>query len=263
MPPESTTFCNKSRRNCGLPPERVATTSSTCPASGVCWVASCARRSASCGASGLSSMRTTVSASGATNPLEPWRANAKSHGWVPISPSRYASSSAEASSMWCAFSISINCGPGITAARKRATDSCTFARRLPCASISTSGVAATSRPNGTAISGSHGARSGALFTTSSRRRSAMTISGSSRPNFMNSRSSSLHTAYGADAVYASQVACCLLSPAAASRRASSRRVLPIPESPTTSIRRPAPARALANALRITPSSALRPVSGRR
>ena len=91
----------------------------------------------------------------------------------------------------------------------------------------------------------------------------MIVSGSSRPNFMYSRSSSLHTEYGADAVYASQVACCLLSPAAASRSASSRRVLPIPESPTTSMSRPDPERALANALRMTPNSALRPVSGRR
>ncbi len=85
----------------------------------------------------------------------------------------------------------------------------------------------------------------------------------SRPNPSISRSSSRHTTYGIDDVYASQVACSLLNPAAASRSASSSRVLPIPASPMTSIRRPAPERALVNALRITPSSALRPVSGSR
>ena len=102
--------------------------------------------------------------------------------------------------MWCAFSISINCGFGMTAARNRAIVSCIFARRLVSASMATSGVAEISKPKGMAISGSQGARSGACSATSSRRRFAITVSGSSRPNARYSRSSSRQTAYGVDAV---------------------------------------------------------------
>jgi hypothetical protein len=52
VPPESIAERSKSRRNCGLPPDRFATTSRTCAGSGLCAVASCARRSAPCGAIG-------------------------------------------------------------------------------------------------------------------------------------------------------------------------------------------------------------------
>ena len=63
--------------------------------------------------------------------------------------------------MLCTLSISMNCGSGIRTSRNRPTVSCNFARRFVSASISTSGVGATSRPNAMAISGSHGRRSGA------------------------------------------------------------------------------------------------------
>ena len=151
MPPDWIAERNRSRRNCGLPPDRCATTSRTCGGSGCCSVAQLARmRSASSGASGSSSIRDTVRYVGrresgvATGGGRRRKARAGRRSL----PARYDSSSAEASSMWCAFSISMNTGSG----QHRPRGSRRRPRAASCAgsfsaSISTSGVGAISTPN--------------------------------------------------------------------------------------------------------------------
>ena len=75
---------SRSRRNWGLPPDRRATTSSTCSGSG-CWaVANFAKRSALSGARGSSSIRITVGTLGASNPeSDGRRATPNSQGRAP------------------------------------------------------------------------------------------------------------------------------------------------------------------------------------
>jgi hypothetical protein len=75
-----------------------------------------------------------------------------------------------------------------------------YRARFDSASSSTSGVGATWMSSAIAISGSHGAKSGARVATSELKRSMMAASGSSRPKFRSSRRSSRHSAYGVDAV---------------------------------------------------------------
>ena len=106
MPPESIAERNRSRRNCGFPPERVATTSSTCTGSGVCCGRQLRQPQRILRRERLQLER--ESTVGRLRRVESgwtrWRrATAKSQGRAPISPVRYDSSSAEASSMWCAF----------------------------------------------------------------------------------------------------------------------------------------------------------------
>ena len=55
-PPDSMATRIRSRRNCGLPPDRVATTSSTCDGSGCCSAANFTSRNVSPAASGASSI---------------------------------------------------------------------------------------------------------------------------------------------------------------------------------------------------------------
>ena len=81
MPPVAITDRTRSRKNCGLPPERSVTTWRTCMWSGWFSVATCAIFSASCGARGLSSIRVAVGDSGALKPDDDGRrATAKSQG---------------------------------------------------------------------------------------------------------------------------------------------------------------------------------------
>ena len=104
-------------------------------------------RNASGIAIGFSSMRVTLGDSDALNPAGPGlRAMPNSQRCVGSVPTRYLSSSADASSMWWAFSISTNAGPGSVASRKRPTASCSLPRRFSSASMSTSGVESTRSP---------------------------------------------------------------------------------------------------------------------
>ncbi len=201
MPPDSIAARSRSRRNWGFPPDRWAMISRTWRGNGASVVASWVSRNASLACSESSFTRTTVGNSGAVN-RDPAsrRAMANNQGRSLSCPHRKANNSAEAPSMLWAFSISINVGPGIMTPRNRSMTSCSLGRRFFSASISTSGVGAMSSPKGIAISGSHGTRSGASVATVSRRRSVIVATASSRPKCMNSRSSSLHTAYGVDAV---------------------------------------------------------------
>ena len=74
-----------------------------------------------------------------------------------------ASSSTDASSMWCASSISMIAAPGIIALEEAPTASCSFARRFSLGEHRRPRAWARRRRRArTAISGSHGTRSGAL-----------------------------------------------------------------------------------------------------
>ena len=180
-------------------------------------------------------------------------------------PTRCASSSAEASSMWCAFSISTNAGPG----HHRVEE----ARRPPRAASRAGSPRPASRPRASArrrrrtrraISGSHGSRSGAFAATASRRRASTSASGRRRAESPSAR------------------AAARARPRTASTTCRPRRCVQLPEadrgvahrleqagladarlSPTISTRCPAPERMPPSVLRMTPSSALRPVSGSR
>ena len=170
---------------------------------------------------------------------------ANSHDRAARPPVRCASSSAEASSMWCTSSISTSRLVGHHDLEESAvTVSCSFARRLPSASNSTSGVTAISTSNTdreqrqprreVGCPDCHLARG---FARRCGRRA------SSRPNSEHlAEQLAPHDIRDRRGVgFAGGVQ--LWNPAAASRSASSSRVLPIPASPMISIRRPTPTRA--------------------
>ena len=152
------------------------------------------------------------------------------------------SRSADAASMWWASSTSISVGPGSTRAQEAQHD------------LVQAGGAELGRERGDlrrrrAVDAE---RDGEQRQPRHERRVALAHLGPQarehdrrrrRPSATPSElpSSSRQTMYGAEAVYASQVACSARRPSArASRSSSSRRDLPMPGSPATSTSRPAP-----------------------
>ena len=235
-PPESMATRKRSRRNCGLPPDRLATTSSTCEGSGCCSAASLSSE----GSSAVSGARSILHGCGRVRAR---RRGVRGRRATHDDPRTHWPRSRDVREQLARRRVDMmrvfeqRSASDRAAGRQELDDGLVQLgpRWFFSASMSTSGVDGTSTPKAMATSGSQGRSGGAEVGDVSRILAATVSSGSSRPKGQTVPAAVPATRHKASsAVYASQTACSDVESVASSRSASTSRDLPTPASPTSS-----------------------------